>query len=419
MPKLKTVKGTFDLLAEDINRFNYVKTIFKNTCENYGYQEIETPVFEDVKVFKRDNDTSDMVNKEMYFIDENKALRPEGTAGAIRAFVEHKLYINESPYKMFYMEKMYRHERPQKGRQREFTQIGIENLGDKKAIIDAEVIALGYDVIKKLGLKDIKVLINTIGDNESRKKYAKVLFEYFEDKQNCLCDDCKNRLSKNPLRILDCKIDKDKDIILNAPILHDFLSLESKNYFDEVLNYLDKLNINYHIDSRLVRGLDYYSETVFEVISTNKESGAQNTLFAGGRYDELVEYFEGPKISGIGFAMGLERLLILMDAEGIKIPYIDSIDYYILDLTNSNPYVLKVARELRRLNKKVELNIYNRKLKAQFKSVERKKAKNVVIIGDDEINQESVVIKNIATQKQISVSLNKLKEMIENEKNTQ
>lgn len=412
MPQLKTVKGTFDLLAKDINRFDYVKTIFKNICQNYGYQQIETPVFEDVKVFKRENDTSDMVNKEMYMIGDDKALRPEGTAGAIRAFVEHKLYVNEAPFKMFYMEKMYRHERPQKGRQREFTQIGVENLGDKKAIIDAEVIAMGYDVVKKLGLKDIKVLINTIGDVESRKKYCEVLTEYFKDKKECLCQDCQNRLTKNPLRILDCKIDNQQDVITKAPVLYDYLSNDSKNYFNEVLNYLNELNIEYSIDNRLVRGLDYYSETVFEVVSTNSASGAQSTLFAGGRYDELVEYFDGPSLSGVGFAMGLERLLILMDAEGIEIPYDESIDYYIIDLTNSNPYVLKVAQMLRTFNKKVELNFYDRKMKAQFKSVERKMAKNVVIIGDDEVLNETIVIKNIQTQEQMIVPLNKIKEMI-------
>lgn len=412
MPQLKTVKGTFDLLAKDINRFDYVKTIFKNICQNYGYQQIETPVFEDVKVFKRENDTSDMVNKEMYMIGDDKALRPEGTAGAIRAFVEHKLYVNEAPFKMFYMEKMYRHERPQKGRQREFTQIGVENLGDKKAIIDAEVIAMGYDVVKKLGLKDIKVLINTIGDVESRKKYCEVLTEYFKDKKECLCQDCQNRLTKNPLRILDCKIDNQQDVITKAPVLYDYLSNDSKNYFNEVLNYLNELNIEYSIDNRLVRGLDYYSETVFEVVSTNSASGAQSTLFAGGRYDELVEYFDGPSLSGVGFAMGLERLLILMDAEGIEIPYDESIDYYIIDLTNSNSYVLKVAQMLRTFNKKVELNFYDRKMKAQFKSVERKMAKNVVIIGDDEVLNETIVIKNIQTQEQMIVPLNKIKEMI-------
>lgn len=421
MPKLQSIKGAYDLFGSNLSKFNQVKALFRQYCENYGYHEIETPVFEDLRVFKREGDTSDMVNKEMYVLgnDNKMGLRPEGTAGIIRAYVEHKMYVNEAPYKLFYAEKMYRKERPQKGRQREFNQIGVENLGPKKAIIDAETIALGYYFIKLLGLNDIEVLINTLGDYESRKNYTEALKVYFGHNIECLCDDCKKRLHTNPLRILDCKVDNQNDALQKAPKIDEYLTVEAKNYFKEVLSYLDILEIPYKVEQRLVRGLDYYTDTVFEVVSTNEASGAQSTLFGGGRYDNLVEYFEGPATSGIGFAMGLERLIISMEAEGVISEDAEEIDTYIIDLTNSDPYVLKVASILRNNGFKVELNVYDRKLKAQFKSVARLNAKTVIIIGEDEIKEATVMLKNIETQEQIKVNLDelvdKLEEMVGND----
>ncbi len=411
--KVQTIKGTYDLFGEEIKKFNYLKDKFRNHCFLYNYQEIETPVIEDIRVFKRENDTSAIANKEMFVLEDDKALRPEGTAGVVRALVEHKLYANELPYKLFYMEKMYRRERPQKGRQREFTQLGVEVFGDKNPMIDAEVIALGYNFIKKLDLKGIEVVINSLGDKVSRENYTVALKEYFSNYKDKLSEDSLNRLDKNPLRILDSKNEIDRAIAKNAPSIDSFLSDESKNYFIKLLNYLDDLKIPYRVDRHLVRGLDYYTDTVFEVMSTNEGSGTQNTIFAGGRYDELVSYFEGPVLSGIGFAMGLERILILMELENINILSDDYLDYYIINLSNDDSYALRVGQLFREKGYLVDINFYDRKLKAQFKSVERKNAKNVVIIGDDEIRENKVVIKNIETQIQKIINFEELKEIYE------
>lgn len=418
MSNFQNVKGTNDLFKDELKSFNYVKEAFRKYSLNYGFEEIETPVFEDLKVFKRENDTSDMVNKEMYLLGDEKelALRPEGTASVIRAFVQHKLYTNDLPYKLFYMEKMYRKERPQKGRLREFTQLGLEVFGDKNPLIDAEVLAFGYNFLKSIGLTQIKILINTLGDKKSREKYSSALKNYFENYKEQLSEDSKMRLDKNPLRILDTKLEHEKEIVKNAPCIFEFLTEDSKNYFNKVLNYLDVLKIPYEIDQKLVRGLDYYTDTVFEVVSTNKESGAQNALFAGGRYDNLVQYFGGPSISGVGFAMGLERLLILMKIENALNLQDDELDVYIIDLSCGDSYILEVADILRKANLKTELNFYDRKIKAQFKTVERKKAKTVVIIGEDEVKNRVVNIKDIKKQVQKTVIfeeiVNEIKEML-------
>ena len=259
----QTVKGTYDLLAEDVIKFNELENLFRQFLSLYGYSEIKTPVFEYTGVFKKENDTSDMVTKEMYTFSPNEkdslTLRPEGTAGVIRSFVEHKMYGNaELPVKLAYIEEMFRHERPQKGRQRQFTQMGIECIGEKNPLIDAEVIALGYFYVKALGLESIKVLINTLGDNESRLNYKNDLINYFKPHKDELCFDCQNRLEKNPLRILDCKVDHELDIIKNAPKMK--LTESASNYFEQVKKYLDVLQIPYEVDDRLVRGLDYYTD---------------------------------------------------------------------------------------------------------------------------------------------------------------
>lgn len=415
--EFKTPKGTYDLLGNNLKNFELMKEKFGEHVNKYGYKKIETPVFESTGVFKRESDTSDMVNKEMYLLDEDKfALRPEGTAGVVRSFVENKLYVEEMPYKLFYTEKMYRKERPQKGRQREFTQMGVECFGDKNPMIDAEIIAMGYNFITSLGIKGVKVLINTLGDEASRLKYRNVLHDYFDTAKESLCEDCVRRIETNPLRILDCKVDNQNPIVVNAPKIADYLTDESKEYFEKVKGYLDALDIPYAVEDRLVRGLDYYTDTVFEVVSTNEASGAQSTIFGGGRYDHLVEYFGAPPLSGIGFGMGLERLLILAEAEGILDNEEESIDSYIIDLSNGNPYVMKVANMLRNEGLTVIENVYPRKMKAQFKSVDRYHAKTVIIVGDDEISNNVVNIKNIETQVQITVNFDEIvktvKEMV-------
>lgn len=406
MPKINKPKGTNDLYKESLYKQNYLKDLFADYLTRYGYKQIETPVFENMEVFKRENDTSDMVNKEMYALDDDRyALRPEGTAGVIRSYAENKLYADEAPVKLFYMEKMYRKERPQKGRYREFTQLGIENIGPKSPIIDAEVIALAFSFLKKAGISGIEVLINSLGDEASRKQYQKVLKEYFEKHRDSLCEDCQRRIDTNPLRILDCKVDRDSEVLKNVPKIDDYLSVDSKEYFARVLAYLKEMDIPFRIDQKLVRGLDYYTDTVFEIVSTNSESGAQSTIIGGGRYDNLVEYFDAPATSGIGFAMGLERLIILADAEGVLEVPEDKCDVYLIDLTGGDPRVVSLALKLRNEGFVTELNVYNRKLKAQFKSAERYSARNIIIVGEDELSNQTVNVKNSESKDQKTIPM--------------
>ena len=414
----QTVKGTYDILGEDYRKFEIVESLFKQFLSLYGYSLMKTPVFEYTGVFKKENDTSDMVTKEMYTFSMNGkdslTLRPEGTAGIIRSFIQNKMYGNqELPVKLAYIEEMFRHERPQKGRQRQFTQMGVENIGDKNPMIDAEVIALGYFFVKTLGLKSIKVCINTLGDNASRLKYKDALKEYFADYRDELCPDCQNRLDKNPLRILDCKVDHELDCIQNAPKMRDYLNDESRNYFESVLKYLDALEIPYEIDDTLVRGLDYYTDTVFEVVSTHEVSGAQSTIFAGGRYDNLVKEMGGPEISGIGFAIGAERLIILAEAEGIFKDLSNFLDVYVIDMTKGNSYALEVASLIRANGYSAEINYYDRSMKSQFKSADRKNARFVVIIGEDEVNNRIVTVKNSETHEQMTLPVEKLIEYLD------
>ena len=410
------VKGTYDVLPDMMLKFNELENLFREYLELYGYKEIKTPVFEFTNVFKKENDTSDLVTKEMYTFSVNDkdslTLRPEGTPGVIRTFIENKMYANsELPVKLAYIEEMFRHERPAKGRQRQFTQMGIECLGDKNPLIDAEVIALGYFYIKAIGLKDIKVLINTLGDNDSRIAYKKALIEYFRPHVDKLCMDCQNRLEKNPFRILDCKIDHESDIIKNAPKIK--LSKESDDYFEAVKHYLDVMNIPYEIDDKLVRGLDYYTDTVFEVVSTNEVSGAQATIFGGGRYDNLVSEMGGPELSGIGFAIGLERLIILADAENIFEEYKPEIDCYVINLNDDLDYALNVLDTLRMNGFTSEMDYYKRSLKAQFKSSERKNARFILIIGEDEVKANTVTLKDSLTKAQESIELDNLIERLD------
>lgn len=417
----QTLRGFYDILPGETRKWQKMESLIHTVCSLYGYNEIRTPIMEDLKVFKRDNDSSDMVNKEMYAFSmgsDNYCLRPEGTAGVIRSFVENKFYGSmELPAKFYYMGEMFRHERPQKGRQRQFNQFGVENIGVKSPQIDAECIALGYSIVKSFGIKSIKVLINTLGDDESRSNYRAALKEYFKDHLDDLCSDCKRRYEQNPLRILDCKIDKDNEYVKSAPVLQDYLNEESKAYFNEVLATLDILGIPYEIDNRLVRGLDYYTHTVFEVVSLHEDSGSQSTIFAGGRYDHLVEYFGGPNLSGMGFAIGLERLMMLIDAEGNDLNEDDGFDVYVMSLGNYQKEALDIATMLRAAGYKTDVNLQPRSMKAQFKSSDRKASKFVIIVGEDEVKNNQYVLKNQSTKEQISVSyeqiVNKLDELME------
>ena len=408
----QTPKGTYDILSSDIGKWHKSEQIIRTFCDLYSYKEIRTPVFEYTKVFKRENDSSDMVNKEMYTFEmshDSYTLRPEGTAGAIRSCVQNKMFNNaDMPVKLYYMGPMFRHERPQKGRQRQFTQFGVESIGFKSPMMDAETIALGYSVVKAMGIQQVKVLINTLGDDASRSAYREALKEHFKDGIGELCEDCQRRYEQNPLRILDCKVDKDHPLVKSAPSLQDYLNEESKTYFNEVLAALEALGIPYEIDDKLVRGLDYYTHTVFEVVSTHEEAGSQATIFAGGRYDHLVDYFGGPEMSGIGFAIGMERLIMMAEAEGFDFDLDDSLDVYVMALGDTGTLPLKIATEIRAAGFSAEVNMQARSMKAQFKSVDRKKAKNVVIIGEDEVKENCVNLKHIATQEQVRISCDEI-----------
>lgn len=412
----QTPRGTYDILPEEMNEWHDVERVIREVTKLYRYQEIRTPYFESTKVFKRENDSSDMVNKEMYTFnmsDESYTLRPEGTAGVIRAFDQHKLYGSmELPARLYYMGAMFRHERPQKGRQRQFTQFGVENIGAKTPELDAETIALGYDIVKKMDISSVKVLINTLGDDESRKAYREALKKHFEPHLDELCGDCHRRFEQNPLRILDCKVDHDLDCMKDAPKLSDCLNEESKEYFNRVLKALDTLGIPYEIDERLVRGLDYYTHTVFEVVSTREDSGAQATIFGGGRYDHFVEYYGGPEMSGIGFAIGLERLVSLAKEEGHNFVEEAPLDVYVIGLGDVSDSVLKYTQELRHAGYVAEGNLVPRGLKAQFKSADRKNAKYIIIIGEDEVKNGTLNIKK-SGEEQVTINEDALLETIQ------
>lgn len=412
-------RGTNDILPSEIAKWHKVEEVIQQFTYLYNYKEIRTPIFEHTEVFKRGNDSSDMVNKEMYTFEDNGkrslTLRPEGTAGVARAFVEHKLFASQDlPQKLYYVGPQFRYERPQKGRQRIFHQFGVEAIGAKNPLVDVETIALGWSIVQSLGLSDLKVLINTLGDDASRAAYRDALQAHFKDHLPTMCKDCERRYEQNPLRILDCKVDADHVALKSVPNLHDFLSSESKEYFTQVLSLLDELEIPYELDDRLVRGLDYYTHTVFEVVSINKNMGSQSTVFAGGRYDRLVEYFNGPSMSGIGFAMGIERLLLACEGEGIELVEKPSIDAYVLCLDKSvSNMAFQISTILRHSGYVTEMDYLQRSFKAQFKSVERMNATVVVMVGEQELANGTVKLKRISDQKQVEVKIQDIVEAMD------
>ena len=408
----QTPRGTYDILPGETEKWQKTEELIREICRLYRYREIRTPIFESTAVFKRENDSSDMVNKEMYTFtmgDDSYTLRPEGTAGVIRSFDQHKFYGDaELPARLYYLGPMFRHERPQKGRQRQFTQFGIESIGAKSPDIDAEAIALGIDIVKRMGISSVKVCINTLGDDESRAAYRAALKAYFTPHIDSLCGDCKRRLEQNPLRILDCKVDADNPVLKDAPRLSDYLNEESREYFDRVLAALNGLGIPYEIDDRLVRGLDYYTHTVFEVKSTRPDSGAQATIFAGGRYDHLVEYFGGPQLSGMGFAIGLERLIALAEEEGWKVNESSDAEVYVMGAGDVGTAPLTLAAKLRSAGIVTDVNLLPRKMKAQFKSADRSGADVIVIAGEEELRAGTVNVKNKKDNSQQTVSIDEL-----------
>ncbi|MDE7214050.1 MAG: histidine--tRNA ligase, partial [Anaeroplasmataceae bacterium] len=373
-------KGTYDVLPDEVKAWTKLESTIRKICQIFNYKEIRTPLFEASQTFHRDaNDTSDMVTKETYdFKDRSDrliTLRPEGTAGTVRAYIENKLYALNPIEKLFYMGPMFRYERPQKGRTRQFSQFGVEALGSNSPTIDAEVIALGATLIKALGLTNVKVKLNTLGDAESRQAYKKVLVEYFKNHTDELCSDCLNRLEKNPLRILDCKVDRDKEFFKNAPKINDYLTESSKEHFNQVLSSLKDMNIDYEVDPSLVRGLDYYSHTVFELEVDIPEFGAQNVIGAGGRYDALVKDLGGPEIPGVGMAFGMERLLLACEYAGKKLVTPDFVHVYFIALGDAaKKAVLREMQVCRLGGLYCDMDHLGRGLKAQFKAADTNRA---------------------------------------------
>lgn len=402
-------KGTQDIYGAESWKWQKLENLLRDFCRIYNFEEIRTPIFEYTPVFKRENDSSDMVNKEMYtFVPANSSksitLRPEGTAGVVRSYVENKMYSQpDLPVKLYYMGPMHRHERPQKGRLRIFNQFGVESLGLKSPYADVEAMAMAYSILQALGLKDITILLNTLGDDESRDRYRAALKEYFAPYVGDLCSDCKRRYEQNPLRLLDCKVDHDKECMKHAPHMSDYLNEESREYFQTVKDLLDQMGIPYRVDDSLVRGLDYYTHTVFEIVSENKEMGSQSTLLAGGRYDNLIPYFGGPEQSGIGWALGEERLLLALEAEGIDLGGTPAMDVYVMVLNpEARNYAFDLLSELRAHGFRSEMDMQGKSFKGQFKAADRARARLVLLIGEDEMQNGTVTMKNQKTREQKS-----------------
>lgn len=403
-------KGTYDVING--NKIIVIENILQELMDKYNYEYFRTPIFEASELFHRSvGETSDIVTKETYDFkdraERNLTLRPEGTAGIIRSFIENKLYGNHSvPVKAWYYGPMFRYERPQSGRFREFYQFGVEVLGSNDAITDAEVISIPVNFYKILGLKNVKVNLNTLGDNESRNNYRNALLEYFKPYLDELCEDCKERYNKNPLRILDCKVDANNEIMKNAPKITSYLNEESKTYFENVKKCLQALDIEYEVNPNIVRGLDYYTHTVFEVTAEIKDFGSQNVLCAGGRYDNLVKNLNGPETPGVGFALGMERLFNALEAEKINLVEEEGIDVYISYMSeNEKAKALRLCMDLRLNGFKVEIDYMNRSLKSNFKQADHLNSKFIIIIGEEEINNNFVTIKNNKTKEEQKVEL--------------
>ena len=407
-------KGTNDISGVLAKKRDYLNDIIRSICEKYNYNYIETPVFEATELFHRSvGETTDMVSKETYdFLDRGDraiTLRPEGTAGVARWFLENKLYGNMTePIKVYYNEKMYRYERPQAGRMREFTQFGIELIGSDDVLADLEVISLAYQTYELMGLNGVKIKINSLGDTESRNNYREALLNYLKPHINDLCEDCKERLEKNPLRILDCKIDGDKDIIKNAPKTIDYLNEESLNRYNKLKEYLDLLEISYEEDVRLVRGLDYYNHVVFEVYADVPEYG-DLALGGGGRYNGLMEVLGGPKVPAVGFAMGYDRTLFAIEASEINIPINDSIDAYVMYVSNGEKETAAYLTQNLRMNGFItETDLLNKGLKGEFKSADRFNAKYLIILNDEDLKDMKVNVKDNRTKEEEKVAINDL-----------
>lgn len=409
-------KGTKDLLPAQAYKWHYVERKFAEICKNYGFKEIRTPMFEHTEVFARGiGDTTDVVQKEMYTFNDHGnrsiTLKPEGTSGVVRAFIEHKQYAEVQPTKYYYDTDCFRYEKPQSGRLRHFHQFGIEVFGTPNMLADSEVICLANDFLNQLGITEIELRINSVGCPECRKKHREALKEFLRPRYDELCNTCKERYDRNPMRILDCKSEICQEIVKDAPRMLDYLCDDCKNAFEELKSNLTAMGIEYKVDPNIVRGLDYYTKTAFEFVTTS--IGAQGTVCGGGRYDHLIEELGGPPIPGVGFGLGIERLLMLMDACGAQFPADDSVDVFIAVMgERAKAFGLKLCRELRQSGVAAEMDTLARNIKGQFKYADRLNAKYTLVIGENELDKGVVSLKDMSMSQQREIKIEDIFEEI-------
>ena len=413
--KLQKPKGTQDILPQESAKWQYVEGFARETFKKYNYAEIRTPIFEHYEVISRSvGDTTDIVTKEMYDFydkgDRHITLRPEGTAPVVRSYVENKLFAPEvqKPSKVYYIGPMFRYERPQAGRLRQFHQIGVECFGSSNPATDVETIAMADQFFKEIGIENVVLHLNTLGSTASRTAYRQALIDYLLPMKDQLSKDSQRRLEENPLRVLDSKEKEDKQAVENAPSILDYLDEESQAHFDAVRAMLDGLGIAYVIDTNMVRGLDYYNHTIFEFVT--EVDGTELTVCAGGRYDGLVEYFGGPATPGFGFGMGLERLLLILDKQGVELPVETSLDVYVAVLgSEAEVAALELVQALRRQGFIAERDYLGRKLKAQFKSADVFGAKTIIALGGSEVESGQITVKNNQTRQEVTTSIEEVK----------
>ncbi len=410
-------RGTNDFLPGEVEKWQYLEKLIREQFANYHYKEIRTPIFEHTELFLRSvGETSDIVSKEMYSFEDkglrHVTLRPEGTAGVVRAFVENKLFAQSLPAKLYYIGPMFRYDQPQAGRYRQFHQLGCEVLGSAEPIVDAEVITFAVDLFSKLGLQSLSVLINTVGCDHCRPRYQQALKDYFSQYKDQLCPTCLERLGKNPLRLLDCKEEGCKAVAAGAPTTLDYACDDCKSHFEKVCAYLESVGIQYEVDTTLVRGLDYYTQTAFEVIM-NKVGSQQNAICGGGRYNKLVSQIGGDDVPGVGFAAGMERVFLTVAEEGIELPVDTAIDVYVAPLGDAAKEVcFKLTHALRQKGLKVETDYLSKSMKAQMKAADKNHARYTIIVGDDELAQGVCVVRDMAQSTQENVALDNVLDFI-------
>lgn len=416
--QIKRPKGTEDVTPAQVYKWQYVEALMREICTLNGYKEIRTPAFEHTELFHRGvGETTDVVQKEMYTFEDKAArsitLKPEGTATAVRAFIENGLFNEPQPTKLFYFTPCFRYEKPQSGRLREHHQFGIEAFGSSDPSIDAEIINLAMTVYKRLGVNSLQLKINSIGCPKCRGEYNKKLMEYLSPKLSSLCETCQDRFNKNPLRIIDCKEVRCQQQITEVPLILNHICEECSDHFDKLKVSLDLIGLEYTVDPRIVRGLDYYTKTAFEIVTDT--IGAQGTVCGGGRYDGLIEQIDGPSTPGVGFGMGIERLLIVLEKAGIEIPVPPSMDLFIIGLGDAGvKESIKLIHKLRDNNIKCDKDYTARSLKAQMKYANKMNAKHITVIGEDEINNNKIKVKNMENGSEEEIQLNQLLEYMKN-----